>query len=380
MEVVVDGKALKRAHKKLKPFITKSSSCPVYEAVWVEPSADDERLRLFCIAPNEMYYAVEIPANVVCKGRAVIDLRDVDIPDGEVILKTDDKSAKIISGRTERMCPQLIWMEDAPASIAEAYSAANATAVPAERLAETMSRVLFCLDEKAPSNVAKVISVEAGDGCMRAVGCDGYRLAISEMEAPADFDGDFLADGDFIRKWINTKPKGLSTLMVGDRYVTITVSKDSTLVLRKSDFSYIKYRDLIPKEAAKSRVLIDKNELIPFIKDNEKSLMRKVGKQETKEPLRLVIGDGKIDVRAVSAYVDASTTITATTEGEELKIAFNPRYLREALENFPTDDVALNLISSKHPMFICNPTDESMFEILLPVFVRDWEKKENENV
>ena len=131
-------------------------------------------------------------------------------------------------------------------------------------------------------------------------------------------------------------------LSIGDHDVTFTAGsvKVSTRLL---DGTYPDYRQLIPAEYP-NRLHVGKDSLLDALR-RVRLLVR-----DNTTPVRLSMRHGGVDLTVVSQEVgDASETVDADFEGEDLTIAFNPTYLIDGVEAVAGDEVLLETVDATKP-------------------------------
>ena len=151
-------------------------------------------------------------------------------------------------------------------------------------------------------------------------------------------------------------------LSVGDHDVTFTAGgvKVSTRLL---DGSYPDYRQLIPAEYP-NRLHVGKDSLLDALR-RVRLLVR-----DNTTPVRLSMRPGGVDLTVVSQEVgDASETVDADFDGDELTIAFNPTYLIDGVEAVTGDEVVLETVDATKPATVRAAEETDFRYLLMPVRV-----------
>jgi DNA polymerase-3 subunit beta len=151
-------------------------------------------------------------------------------------------------------------------------------------------------------------------------------------------------------------------LSIGDHDVTFTVGevKVSTRLL---DGNYPDYRQLIPTEYP-NRLHVGKDSLLDALR-RVRLLVR-----DNTTPVRLSMRQGGVDLTVVSQEVgDASETVDADFDGEELTIAFNPTYLIDGVEAVSGDEVLLETVDATKPATVRAAELTDFRYLLMPVRV-----------
>ena len=151
-------------------------------------------------------------------------------------------------------------------------------------------------------------------------------------------------------------------LSIGDHDVTFTAG-DVKVSTRLLDGTYPDYRQLIPAEYP-NRLHVGKDSLLDALR-RVRLLVR-----DNTTPVRLSMRHGGVDLTVVSQEVgDASETVDADFEGNELTIAFNPTYLIDGVEAVSGDEVLLETVDATKPATVRAAEETNFRYLLMPVRV-----------
>ena len=139
--------------------------------------------------------------------------------------------------------------------------------------------------------------------------------------------------------------------------------KDVEISSRLIEGTYPNYTQVIPGESTTTVSL------------STASLLREaktaaVLARDAANPVRLRIGDGTLTLLAQTAEVgDDEAPLTATVQGDDVQIAFNARYMLDALSALDSDEVQLSFNGSLQPGVIRPVGKDDYFCIIMPVRV-----------
>ncbi len=254
-----------------------------------------------------------------------------------------------------------------------------ATFLPATGLASALRQVVRAAssDDARPLLTGVLIAPE-GSG-VRLVATDSYRLALRDIEGSDAFVGTAQilvparALAELQRLSVLSSPaKGDSGegegddavvgLSIGDHDVTFAAG-DVKVSTRLLDGTYPDYRQLIPAEYP-NRLHVGKDSLLDALR-RVRLLVR-----DNTTPVRLSMRHGGVDLTVVSQEVgDASETVDADFEGEDLTIAFNPTYLIDGVEAVSGDEVLLETVDATKPATVRAAEETDFRYLLMPVRV-----------
>lgn len=139
--------------------------------------------------------------------------------------------------------------------------------------------------------------------------------------------------------------------------------KDVEISSRLIEGTYPNYSQVIP------------GELTTTVSLSTASLLREaktaaVLARDAANPVRLRIGDGTLTLLAQTAEVgDDEAPLTATVKGDDVQIAFNARYMLDALSALDSDEVILSFNGSLQPGVIRPVGSDDYLCIIMPVRV-----------
>ena len=133
------------------------------------------------------------------------------------------------------------------------------------------------------------------------------------------------------------------------------------LVSRVINGEFIKYDQAFTNEY-KTRAVINRSELISAL---ERASL--VSRDARKVPVKLDIHPDNIIITSQTEMGSAYEELNTQTEGDELKIAFNPRYLIDALRAIEDEKVAVQFNSPLSPCIIKQEEGEEYKYLVLPL-------------
>lgn len=135
------------------------------------------------------------------------------------------------------------------------------------------------------------------------------------------------------------------------------------LVSRLIDGQFPNYQQVLPTSHA-SRAVVDRDELLKAVR------LSALIASSAANVVRLRVGDngnGGITIAAAADVGDAEGEVEAALEGDALTIAFNARYLTEALQNVSADQLSLEFSGPLSPG-VLKPTEDSDYvHVIMPV-------------
>ena len=229
--------------------------------------------------------------------------------------------------------------------------------IAAPTLKEAIGQVVFAAapDESRP--VLAGVQMEIHEGRLTLAAADGFRLAVRKLE---------VGDGDVADLKIIVPAKTLTEVSRGlpndeAEMVDVAISPDlnqiafrfrqTEVTSRLIDGQFPDYNRIIPRES-KTRVTLQTADFLRATKAAQ------VFARDNSMIVRLILvpaegGDetlGKVTVAATSAEIGDNTgDVDASVEGEAMQVAFNGRYLRDALEALDASQTFIEVTGPASP-------------------------------
>lgn len=190
------------------------------------------------------------------------------------------------------------------------------------------------------------------------VGCDGNRLALSEMECDLQIttdtnglDMEFIIPGKTLSEMMKLLSESEETVELQLTRKHVMMKTDSFILFsRLIDQEYVDYSRFLPK-ASKVFANVDCGELISSL---ERAMLvtedKLVG--QMKSPVKLIFEPETLIVRSESIISRVEDTLPINLEGDPMMIGFNCRILIDALRVANVDKIRLSLTSALMSMTI----------------------------
>jgi len=243
--------------------------------------------------------------------------------------------------------------------------------LPQKTFKDMIKRTSFAvsMDENRPIFTGCLL--EAKKSSLNVVAVDGFRLAMRVSPVFSDAE-DFKAIVP--GKYLNEVSKNL--IEISD-HIKIGISKNQALfefsnckiVTRLLEGDFLDYNNVIPKEK-ETRITVNKNDLQGAI-ERASIFSISSSEKEKKYPIKMYINLDDVIVSCTSQIGDAKEEVKVNTEGKELEIGFNPKYLLDSLKAIEDDEVYLDFGSNISPCVIRCMTDSKYTYMVLPMRLKE---------
>jgi DNA polymerase-3 subunit beta len=236
--------------------------------------------------------------------------------------------------------------------------AAGGTDVEGDAFIRALAQVGVAASTDEARPILTGVLFEAEDEHLRLVATDSYRLAVRDVPGITAGTGG-LVPYRALREVSRSIGSESITVAIGERDAAFR-SERGTLTARLIEGTFPNYRQLLP-ETYPNAVRVAKTDLLDAI--GRAALVA-----EDHIPVRLNLHDGGIGIAVNRQEVGEETEhVDADYTGEEMTIAFNPRYLTDGVSVVDSDEVILETTDPLRPGLLRGAEDPAFRYLLMPV-------------
>jgi DNA polymerase-3 subunit beta len=374
MKVTVLQENLARGLGVVSKAVSPRSTLPVLANVLI--ASDEGRLRLS--ATNlEMGITCWIPARIDEEGSTTVPARTFSdlvsmLPSDQVLLKLDPQTQTLnVRGGSSTNDIKCIDAQEFPPMPVPDFD--GAVQINVGDFREMIHQVAFAAssDEARPVLMGVLVQVEKDKLTMAAA--DGFRLSVRKAvlsmpsSAPVSAIVPAQALKELARVATDSEEPIYMVLPKGRGQVVFRV-KDVEVVSQLIDGTFPDYQQIIPR-SYKSRTLVSTSSLLKACKQAE--IFAREGSNVARFNIKSAQGEmqpSEVEISATSEETGKNETIVeATVDGGGLLIAFNVKFLREALEVIRTPNVALETSAPNAPGVVKPVGDDQFLHVIMPM-------------
>ncbi|MBP7176364.1 MAG: DNA polymerase III subunit beta [Thermoclostridium sp.] len=338
------------------------ATLPILEGIYIE--ADEENVK---IVGNCFDLGIEcsISANITDTGAIVLNSRmfgDIvrKLPDSEVFFQVKDNFIVIIECNNAYFEIKCLSAEGYP--MLPEVEQDKKISLSQTTFRELIRKTIYAISSDENRKILTGCLLEAVNGDFNVVSLDGFRLAVAKTITKEDVNFKAVIPG----KNLNDIHKILEQ---SDEPVKITLSKNQALFEMKNcriiskllDGEYMNYRNFIPEQfetviTANVKSLTESIERASLITNDDK-----------RYPVRFVIDDDKMMITSSADIGISKEEIEIETNGENMKIGFNPKYLLDSLKVIEDEKTTISFSSSIGPSVIKPLQGDKYIFMVLPV-------------
>jgi DNA polymerase-3 subunit beta len=369
MKLTIQRENLLKGLQKSQSVAEKRSSMPVLSNVLLE--AKDQQLHL--TATNlEVSFIGSHEANVSKEGAITIQARKFyeivkELPFPEVsISEKENQWVNLSSGRKEYNLVGLPADEFPQVMKYEDISWVN---MDAALLKEMIDKTIFAVStEETRYNLSGIYfeKVEDQDPVgLKLVATDGHRLSFILKPLPEvtkfAFDKGIIIPRKGMQELSRLLEESQQVQVAFQENTAIFRKDESTLIMRLIDGDFPDYNTVVPKDC--NRVLeVDRSGFVEMLR------RMSIISTDRYRGIRCKIHADNMQIISNNPEIgDAREEIPVTYQGEEMTIAFNPRYFMETLAVMDSKVVSAKMIDESSACIISGEEDEGFFAVVMPM-------------
>jgi DNA polymerase-3 subunit beta len=314
--------------------------------------ADGERVE-FTATDLDVTIACGVAAKVQKAGATTMPVKKLfgivrELSTAEIELETDDKQITSVRSGSSFFKMNGLSADEFPPL--PKFKEDKKVVLPQEKVRTMLKKTAFAISTDESRYVLNGIFLSIRDHKMTMVATDGRRLALvdEEVDVPEQSQGEFIVPSKAVNELNRLlQDKGEVEIKFSENQASFQLKNDqgfSVLVVTKLiEGSYPNYRQVIPGDM-KERISLIREEFLHALRRAE------IMTSEKSNSVKLSFGKNNLAITANSPDVgEARESIAINYKGKEMAIAFNPKYLIDALSALNNDEVFIELIDELSP-------------------------------
>ena len=372
MKFSIGKTELLRGLTRLQSIVEKRNTMPILANVLIEARTEGKE-GVLELAATDLEVSVRSVqrADVGTPGRVTAPAKKLyeilrELPDEPVQIESTPNS--YLSLRCARTAFELAGNSAEEYPALPELAPGETVAVPGLLLGQMIERTMYAAstDETRYNLNGVFVEYQAETGKLRMVATDGHRLAYVDRPLGVEFKG--LGRGVIIPRKGLTELKRLvdeedvDEVELGFEGSTALVRKRGvTLSMRLIEGEFPNYRQVIPQPG--------KHQIVMPVEPLIQALRRVIiVAAERSRAVKIELGSGTLRLSSNNPDVgEAREELDADYMGEELTVAFNARYLLDALSYLGSKEVRLGLHDAVSPAQLAPADDGDSFAVVMPM-------------
>lgn len=230
-----------------------------------------------------------------------------------------------------------------------------------QELRNMIRQTIFSIaqDDSKPVLTGELIEIE--NQTMNMVSVDGYRISYKKTniqgpsgKASAIIPGKTLSE---ISKILSSEPEETVSISFTEKHILFDLGS-SIVVSRLIEGDFIRYAQSFTEDY-KTKMILNRSE---FVSSLERASL--VSRDARKTPVKMEIMLNSLVITSNSEIGTANEEVQIEMDGEPLTIAFNPKYLIDALKVIEDEKVSVQFTTSLSPC-IMKPLETDIYKYLI---------------
>lgn len=349
------------ATNTVQKAVMAKATLPILEGIYIE-AMNGVKLVGNCFDMGiECSIAAEVtePGSIVLNSRMFGDIVR-RLPDSEVFIQVKENFVVVIECNNSYFEIKGLSSEGFP--MLPEIEEEKKINISQASLRDMIHKTIYAISADENRKILTGSLLEASNGDFYIVSLDGFRLAVAKATIKEDFSFRAVLPG----RNLNEIHKILEQ---SDKEVRITLSKNQALfeidrcriISKLLDGDYMNYKSFIPEQF---ETVIETN-----VKSITESIERAslITNDDKRYPVKFVVDDDKMMITSNAEVGISKEEIDVKTEGNNIKIGFNPRYLLDSLKVIDDERVTISFSSSIGPSVIKPIQGDKFTFMVLPV-------------
>ena len=339
------------------------TTMPILQYVMIDATTSDIRL-----TTNDMQIGIEtlVKGKIIERGKVALDAKTLmdfvnNLPDGDVNISVDEQmTARINSGKalftiTGKSGEDFPYLQMIPRN--------NPISVSQLVLKDTIRQTIFSVSENESNLIMTGELFEIDNNRMRVTSLDGHRISIryinlknGQSKVSAIVPKKAISE---LSKILNGSMEDMVNIYVTENHIVFDFEQ-TTMVSRLIEGKFFDIDRMLSNDYD-TKVTINRKNAIESMK--RASLM--VNEMD-KKPIIFDIREQLFNMSIKSYRGNYEDELPIIQEGKDLKIAFNPKFMIEALRSIDDENVNMYFLNHISPCFI-RDDDGNYIYLILPV-------------
>ena len=323
---------------------------------------------------SELSAKIRIPANVEKEGSFCVQPKHLfeilrELPNEKIQLSLSEENPHILNIRCKEIHFTLHVLENNDFPTLMFPSQDSMIQIGAESLLTMIEKTSFAISDDETQIYFNGIFFQQVDERMRAVGTDGNRLSLVEVNFNNNEPSSLLKKGVIIpkkgihelRRMAESFPKEMISLLIDDVSIYAQIKDVYHLSVLLIEQDYPKYETVIPEKT--SYVLkADRKTLIDAVK------RIKIMSNEKYNGVKIILKNSEMILTSqIPVLGAADEKIQVDYEGKEMEICFNARYLMDALTPLEEGNISLEINNQFSPILFKSENLPDYTGVVMPL-------------
>jgi DNA polymerase-3 subunit beta len=232
--------------------------------------------------------------------------------------------------------------------------------VTAQKLRWILRGVQYAVAQNESRQVLTGVLLSAKNGVLMAVGLDGFRMAAYKSECACEGEAELIVNFRGAKELLKlaSKTDGEMELVSDGNKICVTADNTEISAILLAG-KYIDYKAIVPKNSTTT--------VLANVKEVHDAVERAMLVENKNSLVRFDIENNEITVQSRGDFGEMVETIPCSVQGENIKIAFNGKYLKECLSVIEEENANFAITTPTAPMVVKPSEGSGYIHMVLPV-------------
>lgn len=366
MKFVCNRQSLNEAVTNVQRAVSPKSTIAALEGILIKTLNGKISL---CGYDLEIGITTSIDAEIHQEGSAVINAKlfsDIirRMPENKISIETDEKLIVYIS--SGKVDYKIIGISASEYPELPTVTGNDTININGEILQNMIRQTIYAVSDKDIKPAHKGSLFEIGQNTIKVISVDGYRLAVRKEKTEYNGEKSFIVPGKSlseVEKLIDSESENLE-MTIGGRHI-IFKTGNYNIITRLIEGEFMNYKSAIPSTHS-TELKVNTRKFINAI-DRMSLLLN----ERMKSPIRCKVEDGMIKTSCNTSMGQAYDEFEVETQGEDIEIGFDNKYMLDALKYSETDEVKIHMNGPLSPIVVLPSEGDSFIFLVLPVRLKN---------
>ena len=371
MKIVCEKEKILKAINSVTKAVATKTTMPILEGILIQTNDKEVKFTTYDLEIGIEYI---IDANVEQQGSTVVNAIMFSeiirkLPDTDIKISLNEKNLLVIE--CEGSLYKLATMNPDEFPELPKIAVENSIEIEQNTLKEMIRKTIFAVSIEENRPIFTGCLFEIKNNKLNVVAVDGFRLAWkSKFLQSHQNDFSAVIPGRTLNEVNKIILDSFDMIKIGvSKNQALFEMENCKLVTRLLDGEFLNYNSVIP-EKWETRATVNKNNLQNCFERISLISASSIEK-EKKYPVKLSVEIGKMIISCTNQTGDAKEEMFISTEGQNLEVAFNPKYFLDALRAIDDEEINVDFGSSISPCIIRPVDDGDYIYMILPIRLKD---------
>ena len=373
MKFTFEKEKIVKALNSVTKAVPVRTTLPILEGILIQTNDND--IKLTCYDQELGIEYIIKDCSVSEQGATVVNANMFSeiirkLPDTEINISVNENNLLVIE--CEGSLYKLATMNPDDFPELPEINVENSIEIEQNTLKDMISKTIFAVSTEENRPIFTGCLFEVKNNKLNVVAVDGFRLAWKSKFLQSNTN-DFSAviPGRTLIEINKILLDSFDMIKIGiAKNQALFEIENCKIVTRLLDGEFLNYSKVIP-DKWDTRIRVNKNDIANCF-ERVSLISSSSIEKEKKYPVRVNVEVGKITISCANQTGDAKEELYVTTEGKNLEIGFNPKYLLDVFRSIDDEEIFIDFGTSISPCIVRSVEEDGDYKyMILPIKLKN---------